>query len=174
MLDEFKDISIRGRLAYGMICLENALRQFGIKDELLDNIILPRIWEFTSSSHLDDWEIQINEIDPTCVLDVELTADTFDLTTLSFNNYTKLLRLYKTLPNDIVELIADTIRIGVANIYAGTESYSPLTLVPLTDVFKTCKKIGLNLPSVETFKNSAFSESQGWGDERPREYFIKE
>ena len=171
MEDNFRDISIRGRLAFGMTCLEEVLRKYNINDELLDTIVLPKIWEFTSSSHLDEWEMKINEIDPTCVLDIELTEQNFDLTTISYNTYRDLLNLYKTLPTEIVELIAEIIRIGVANIYGGTESYSPATLEPLANVLIICKRLNVDLPKIDQFKKSTFSQFHGWGDERPREYF---
>ncbi|HET6228381.1 MAG TPA: hypothetical protein VFF27_19020 [Bacteroidia bacterium] len=171
MIEEFKDISIRGRLAYGATCLEEALHQLGIRDEYLDKLVLPRIWEFTSSSRLDEWDTQINEIDPTCVLDIELTEKTFDLTTISFNDYKALFKCYQSLHKEIVELISEVIGIGVANLYGGTEDFSACTLESLANVIEICNKMKLKMPNVEPFRKSSFSEFHGWGKERPRESF---
>ena len=44
---DFKKISIRGRVAFGICCLENAMDEYKVSGEGW-NILLERLWSFTS------------------------------------------------------------------------------------------------------------------------------
>src|SRR5687768_15520281 len=116
MINNFKEISIRGRLAYGVTCLEKALEQFNIKNDLIEKEVLPVIWEFTKSTDLAKWEESINKIDPLN----EVSGPLKDL--------------YGQLPSFIPEMISNVIEIGAGNLYGGTGEYSLSTLQPLKRV----------------------------------------
>jgi hypothetical protein len=133
MTSSFKEISIRGRLAYGVSCLENAFKHFNIESDLLKKEVLPEIWAFTSSSDLANWDTSVRRIDPVCVLD-----DTVP------NN--PLQKLYRSLPTSIVEMISDVIEIGTGNLYGGTSGNSPFSIEPLLRIVKTCKMCHIKLP----------------------------
>lgn len=154
---EFYQISIRGRLAFGMTCLEKLVIALESDHPLLQTNVFPKIWEFTSSDDLSEWEENINEIDPVCVLDDEVN--------------TKLKELYNNLPKDIVSTIGDVISIGTENLYGGTNNNSPSTLEPLNSIIKRMIKLNIPLPDIMPFKKSSFSEFHGWGENRERNYY---
>lgn len=158
MTTEFNNISIRGRLAFGMTCLEKLVTYFNADHPLLRTVVFPKIWEFTSTDDLGEWEESINNVDPICVLDDSTESD--------------LKTLYKKLPKDLVSTIEDVICIGTLNMYGGTGTNSPSTLKPLNEVLKTMTKLKLPLPDIQTFKKSTFSESHGWGDNQTRDYYL--
>jgi hypothetical protein len=158
MTNDFNDISIRGRLAYGMTCLEKLVINLNADNPLLQTIVFPKIWEFTSTEDMGEWEQNIRDVDPVCVLDDTADSD--------------LKALYNNLPNDIVSTIEDVIEIGIANIYGGTGDNSPMTLEPLNSVIKTMTKLKVPLPDLRTFKKSSFSEFQGWGNNQTRDYYL--
>ena len=104
-----KELSIRARLAYGAYCLEIALN--GYKEESCLVKLIDKIWEFTLSSSLDDWQSEINDMSPHCILDP--TPGALD----DFNYMTKeeglaLYEAYKKLPPFIVSIIDEVINIG--------------------------------------------------------------
>ncbi len=154
---EFKQISIRGRLAFGMTCLEKLVITLNSDHPLLQTIVFPKIWEFTSTEDLSEWEENINNIDPVCVLDDEVNS--------------KLKELYNKLPKDIVSTIEEVITIGTANLYGGTNNNSPSTLEPLNSIIKTMIKLNVPLPDIRPFKKSSFSEFHGWGENRKRDFY---
>jgi hypothetical protein len=158
MTDSFNEISIRGRLAYGVSCLENALLHFNIQNDLLEKEVLPRIWSFASSSDLTAWDDSVKEIDPVCILDNNSPGS-------------RLQKLYRSLPTIIIEMISDVIEIGAGNLYGGTTGYSPFSMKPLLRVIKTCKMNHISLPQLEPFKRSSFEEMHGWGFEREKSFF---
>ena len=164
MTDSFQEISIRGRLAYGVTCLESVLKHYGIKNELLDEIVLPSIWAFTSSRDLGAWDNSINKIDPN-----NLLGDSVIISSSNAENPLK--RLYQSLPDFIVEMISNVIEIGTANLYGGTQQGSPHSLKPLKNVIQACKMNNVTLPDITPFKKSLFEEYHGWGHERERNFF---
>lgn len=172
MINEFTEISIRGRLAYGALCLEETIRKLSISNELLHTLILPRIWDFTSLKDLSGWDERINEITPCCILEFEPVQEEFDCKTISFETYQRVFDFYSSLPTDITDLIDYVIEIGTANLYGGTGEDSSYTLSPLSQVLDSCMKLGIELPLVEPFRKSKFSEFHGWGNEHLREYFV--
>ena len=159
IVDNLREISIRGRLAYGASCLENAIRYFDVKDDLLEKEVLSRIWAFTSSSDLSEWDKSVTEIDPVYVLHENRPSGPLKI-------------LYKTLPSDIPDLISDVIEIGAGNLYGGTGDYSPFSLNPLERVIIKCISLQIELPQLEPFKKSRFTEEHGWGIERDKSFFI--
>ena len=166
MIDSFKEISIRGRLAYGARCLENALAQYAINEKLLTQLLLPRIWEFTRSEDLSAWEQEINQIDPDVLLDAgaQRSMSTQEAT---------LFQLYHSLPTFITEMISDVIEIGTANLYGGTGSYSVHSLKPLERVIQSCKSHNISLPDLAPFYKTRFEEEHGWGKERDQNFYLQ-
>jgi hypothetical protein len=158
MTTEFQDISIRGRLAFGMACLEKLVDDLNSNHPLFQTIVFPKIWQFTSTDNLGEWEQNIRDVDPMCVLDDKADSD--------------LKVLYNKLPKDIVSTISDVIEIGTANIYGGTDNNSPMTLEPLNSVINTMTKLEIPLPDIQTFKKSSFNEFHGWGDNQTRDYYL--
>jgi hypothetical protein len=163
--ENFKDISIRGRLAFGAVCLENAFRYFNIKSELINNVIMPTIWEFISASDLSKWEQDINYVDPVCYMNSQIKTDYSSLNV-------KIGELYANLSPVLLDLISDVIEIGTGNIYGGTNDYSPITLKALEKVLDKCTAVGVPLPDITLFKKSSFGEAHGWGNERNRNFFL--
>jgi hypothetical protein len=170
LIEEFQDISIRGRLAYGMCCLEKMVDHFNSNNSLLTLLVFPKIWEFTSSSALDEWERYMNEIDPVCILDPQATFRNFP--SLNKKTFDELALLYKTLPKVITETVSDVIQIGTANIYGGTNNNSPSTSKPLNRVIKSMQTQKILLPNIATFKKAVFNEFHGWGNENQRSYYL--
>lgn len=158
MTNEFNDISIRGRLAFGMICLEKLVSSSNVDHTLLQTIVFPKIWKFTSTDDLGEWEQEIRDVDPFCVLDDTTDSD--------------LKMLYYKLPKYIVSTIEYVIEIGTSNIYGGTGDNSPMTLEPLFAVIDTMTKLKVPLPDINTFKKSSFSEFHGWGNSQTRDYYL--
>jgi len=158
IINSLKEISIRGRVAYGASCLENTLLHHGIQDDLLENI-LSRIWKFTNSTDLGEWDQLINKVDPVCILDENKPTDPLYL-------------LYQRLPPDIVNMISDVIEIGTGNLYGSTDNYSPSSLEPLLRVIDKCVTLKIELPKLDSFKKSTFSEYHGWGLERDKSFFL--
>ncbi|RYY00607.1 MAG: hypothetical protein EOO53_21555 [Gammaproteobacteria bacterium] len=159
-MKDFKEISIRGRYAFGAVCLERALEHYGIANYFFKTIPLSSIWEFTSEQKLDAWDINVRRIDPECY---DNEVDVPDENIAAF---------YRSMHPTILDILSDLIEIGASNLYGGTEGYSPSSLIPLERILKTCAKAKIPLPDISPFAKSSINEERGWGYPRDRSFFI--
>lgn len=66
----FKTISIRGRFAFGVMCIEKYLFENKIENPWVEKILI-LLWEFTNSESLDIWDEKISDINPQNILEVD-------------------------------------------------------------------------------------------------------
>jgi hypothetical protein len=152
-IEQLKRISITGRMALGITCLENILRTLSIECEELSKFI-SLLWKFTSSNTLDDWEEQVCQ-------EVELL---FRSKETSVSQVSKI-------PLYIFEIIDEVIEIGRGNLYCGIREYSEYTLFALLKVLNSMEKNNFAIPRLDKFKKSSFSEFDGWGNRVDPSYF---
>jgi hypothetical protein len=163
-----KQLSIRSRMALGITCLERLLKGFAIAHPLCK--VIDHLWEFTSSNQLDDWLDIAYEMAPDCILDPHPTAiENFSF--LSTDFVKELKTTYNSLPDDIIKAIEAVISIGMNNIYSGVENYRPRTLQPLREVLKITQSNEVSIPDIDIFLRSPFSEQDGWGEARSKQFF---
>lgn len=160
MINELKSISIRGRLAFCLKCLENAFLQEG-KTGVESNFILGNLWEFTSSNALDDWEPKIDEITPVCLLDGKFDISEFYI--IDHEMVVRLRNFYLSNPEYLNELIDYSISVGVNNIYGNTNEYSSLTLEPTLKVIELCEINNVTIPPIKNFVRFSYNIDNGWG-----------
>ena len=92
-IDVFKNISLNGRVAYGISCLENTLLylNYNVEDW---KIVLEYLWEFTNIEFLDDWSSKVVEIIPSHFLEFR-TYEEHDFEYLDKNSFQYLYNLYQ-------------------------------------------------------------------------------
>ncbi len=165
MIEEtlFKTISIRGRFAFGVMCIEQYLFENKIEDTWVEKILI-LLWEFTNSESLDIWDEKISDINPQNILEVDYEMFPNDFPTITASEYNELKSLYQILDKALIKLISDTIEIGTSNLYGGTGEYSKFSLTPTIEVYQTANKVISNPPKIEKFIQFKFSESNGWGN----------
>jgi len=159
----FKKISIRGRFAFGIKCIERYISENKIEINRIDKL-LSQLWEFTESENLDVWDEKISDLNPTNILEVEYEKFPNDFPTIDASEYKELKKIYQNLDEDLIKLISETIEIGTSNLYGGTGEYSAYSLIPTIEVYKIAEKVLSKMPDVNSFIQFKFSEFNGWGD----------
>ena len=144
----FEQISIRGRMAYGITCLENLCETWNIKNEKM-NLLIECLWTFTLSVHLVKWDEEIHSLLPDND-EIETYANEF-----KYDNLNSVQQ--KVLSNTIW----DVIEIGQGNLYGAFNS--KFSLLPLMVVIETLEKQNIELPEITQFEKSKVSEHNGWG-----------
>lgn len=162
METELKKISIRGRFAFCLACLHNAMQQEGISSQRLA-LVLERMSAFLNTNHLDDWEKKIVEVSPDTLFDDHPDNKFDDYETVSAAELLQLMSTYKDIPKNILELIDLSINVGLSNLYGGTGEYSPLTLDATAKVINLMISSGYPLPSLQEFASYSFNDNNGWG-----------
>jgi hypothetical protein len=150
VLIELRKTSIRGRMAFGITCLELACQAFAL-DTLELQQLINHLWSFTSTLDFCQWEEDLIDGVGGYFLDL-------------YDNRHK--------PSQSSEVYSLNIfEIGRGNLYGGTGEYSEFTLRHTAKVIGILQFLHLTLPKFSNFSRSRFSEEYGWGTPVPASYF---
>ena len=174
---QFKKISIRGCVAYGICCLENALEYYKIQGEGW-NFLLKKLWWYTELSAENDpnrgnclplerWWALIGEIFPKYQKNVgwnydELKAQLHNDDNIPTPRELDLLLESYNQTNDVIdELVICVYDIGTNDLWAGIRKTSPATLMGVQKLLDIMYKQKLPLPPKEPFEKYVFHK-KGW------------
>jgi hypothetical protein len=82
MNSEFYNISLRGHVAFPVLCLKNAIEKFNQKNNSFD-IVLNILWSLTSMKYVDEWLYKVSRIMPLSIFDDQYE----DNNKISFSQY---------------------------------------------------------------------------------------
>ncbi len=166
---EFKDVSIIGRMAFGIIILDQLLP---LKTPEL-NTLIDTLWKFTEGAEDETaLERKLSELDPFSILDDHPKNN---LGNYNFYDEDFLLRLkeqYLIIPRDIHTAISAVIETGCSYLYGSITENGAYTFEYLDDLIEIAKSYDVDIPSLKAFKRSSFKENHGWGDPRSRSFWI--
>ncbi|MES2776855.1 MAG: hypothetical protein V4722_21945 [Bacteroidota bacterium] len=164
--NEFRNVSIRGRMAFGIICFENALKHFDYDVEDWQ-MILRELWSFTEIEYIDEWLYSFAEYKASSILeDLSFSEKGFEKLTRS--EYGILKKLYFNSDNLIQELTDLLFWLGTVEMYGQIVDNSPKTLEELQKIMNVMATNGIQLPQGSLFLKFSFTED-GWGKGFTRE-----
>lgn len=164
--DWIDQISIRGRMAYGLLCIEKAQRAFAVHSKSI-NTLLGDLWKFTSMKRLDEWEQEIlpwrrfiAAFEDDCIENEEWRefAAEWGIGHLDLQRQKDLGRML---------MLAE--KIGGDNLYSAFNNDT--TAAPLFELIEIMTDIGVPLPGRGGVSMSKIEEKDGWGELRPREFY---
>lgn len=174
---QFEKISIRGCVAYGICCLENALEHYNLHGEGW-NFLLKKLWWYTELSAALDSTINCLPLERWAYLNTNIEPGKLE----SFANYDEFskaknwwfiedmptIKEYSMLKetyegcNHVINLICKHLhQVGVSDLWAGIGNTSPNTLIPLQELINLMYEQQIPLPSIEPFKQYVFHKP-GW------------
>lgn len=154
-------VSMRGRVAYAIICLEEAILQLAQEpDEWA--WLLRRLWTYTSARRLDDWQDEAVEVTSNVILHYEQYPDkSFDYLTEA--EVSTLRVLYEASDPTLSRLVDLVYEIGTLELFGGLEGGAPESLQGLGAVVSLLRDKGIPGPSVALVADKSFTEEHGWG-----------
>lgn len=160
--NDFKKISLNGRVSYGISCFENTLvhLNYNVSDW---KMILEYLWEFTSIEYLDDWSGIVSEIIPENLLEFK-TYEEHDFEYLDENNFKYLYRLYQNIDEKIDFVMTAIYNIGCAHAYSGIVGCGEESLEELGILIDYMIKSNIPLPDIGPFIRFSITENKGWGN----------
>jgi hypothetical protein len=164
-MDKFKEVSIRGRAAYAILCLEKVITHFGL-DKYDWSFILHQLWSITKSK-LGSWHYPLAECTGRSIINDEEYLD--DLEFLTKERFWELNTLYKKSNSIILRIIDLIFEISTRDLYSSIVNASPDTLIYLREIIDLMEQNNISLPDVNLFKKFPFTENEGWGREFTRE-----
>ena len=164
-ISEFNDISIRGRMAYGICCLERILARDNIRSKDWD-FVLNLMWEYTSLPYdniedvrnLDDWDYEAAEcrfgaVENRVQGGKNVHSRPYDLPDEKF---TFVAKAYKNF-QDIYPVAGKIFEVGLAELCGGEKYPGYATSQCLSELLVLIEKTGIEFPSIEPFKKYAFN-----------------
>lgn len=185
--EEFSKISIRGRVAYGICCLENAMIKYNISGEGW-NILLKRMWEYTTLSGALDRKIGMLTLEKWMNLTKFLPKQEYYYGAPNYklfverrvcypeeppteDTYNKLFDSYHGHKNEVINKMCSIVfDIGSDEMYAGIDEKSKVTLDDLQEMLDIMYENEIPLPDIEPFRQYVFHKSgwdydlHGWGE----------
>lgn len=163
---QLRTVSIRGRVAYGTVCLETIL--MSATDVTQFTPLLACLWEFTSSTDLSEWEEKIMDFYSESVLD-----NTREIKSLSLESSQRLRANYAALSTSQLTCIDEAIEIGRGNLYAGVVGHSAATLASTMHLVRYLQTHSYPLPPIDKFLRSPFNQENqhGWGKSVDHNFF---
>ena len=158
---KFVDISIRGRIAYVILCFENYVK---VKYPDVDmQPVLRLMWSVVDSSdYIDNSAYKYLEIVPECLFEKDhYSTDVFEeLTEDEYNRFTKILNSDDPDLNSIMMSVYD---IAMEYAYTNITNHGNETYEYLDKVIAILNNNSIPLPDIDKVSMSRFSESEGWG-----------
>ncbi|PHN04592.1 hypothetical protein [Flavilitoribacter nigricans] len=177
-----KKISIRGRFAYGLWCLEELAASRGNSDPALTTLI-NKLWKVTESETLGWWEDLLVEHNPKVMIpdyiafkEGRVSLRAIDLSTIdTATDFAARAAFLQSLEEPIPELLDKLAQIANQNLFAGTEIYSELTYQSTTQLIEILDaEKDYDRPGLEIVAFSKFSGNDGWGIPFPRAKIVAE
>lgn len=144
--DRFRQISIRGRGAYILVCLESLLKQLNILHDL--DSLLDRLWEQVETMDVVSWHDRVLDIFPEYPHDLKEHIKT---------------EVSNELLNDIHSILETALELGSPDIEMREGEDNPETLLLVSEVIERLLKHEVQCPALEPFKRSPYDECNGHG-----------
>lgn len=158
MKELIEKISLRARVAFIILCIENSLRK---ENSFIKwSKVLDVFWSQTSMQFVDEWLYEISKVMPDSIL-----VDEYDENeTISLKEYSELKILYRNSPKYIFELMEFAFECGTIDLYGSVDNNSDKTIAPVLKCIEIMKENNIELPNIELFKKYSISENGGWGN----------
>lgn len=161
-LEKFRCTSIRGRVAYGISCIENALIALNY-DPNDWKIVLYHLWEFTCADNIEDCNTIANELIPENLLEFK-TYEEHDFELLSKDEFQYLYNLYQKIDESIDILLYAIHELGASHAYSEISGYGESSLKSLERLISCMIDYNYPLPDIEPFLKYSIEEDEGWGN----------
>ena len=158
---DFENISMIGRMAYGILCVESYLQSRFPDDDW--TTLSELMWEATSS-YWDEWDNKFIEVIPEYLFEkVSFVESAFDcLTETEYNSFTELL---KDKPSAVNDLLMKLHELQEVYCYTNIPGRGDEAIQIVLDICGILTQEGVELPSVSFVEFSSFSEKNGWGEQ---------
>jgi hypothetical protein len=159
--NDFVTISIKGRVAFAICCLENAIKHFNYNPNEW-RIVLEKLWAYTNIEFFDDWHYSIAEILPESILEFDIyEEENFEY--LEEEQFEMLQKLYNSSNATVKDIIKFIFDIGISEFYGRLENHGQRTLDKLKILINYMVSNGIQLPDINILKIFSYDDGDGWG-----------
>ncbi len=163
-----KNISLRARVAFIILCIENALEKLVLKDKIQKTLNV--FWHQTSIEFVDEWLYEVSKV----MSDSILCDDYEENDVLTHKDYLYLKESYKSIPKFVFELMECAFECGTIELYGMIDSQSEKTIQIVLKTIQIMEQNSIPLPDMNLFEKFPITENNGWGRAFTREDIFNE
>ncbi len=152
-------LSIRARVAWSILCLEQKLGQDRKNDKSWEEI-LELLWTYTSSNRLDIWDNKTAKIDPEVILfkHPDINAPQTAL-------QKKLILVYQRVDEGTLTILNAIINIGTYYLYGAiSEGDDEECVLQLSRIEEVCVNDNITWPPDDLFAGHTYSPKKPYGE----------
>jgi hypothetical protein len=161
-----ENISIRARVAYGILCLESLINFFQL-DKNKWEFVLKELWKYTNSN-VGRWHEVMSEIIPFSVCE-EIDFQEKGCVIINEQTHNQLKDIYSEVNQDLLAIIDLVFEIGTRDLYSTITNKSQDTLLYIQKINTILNKYKIDPPNYRIFEKYSISENNGWGIEFTRD-----
>ena len=156
----FEDISLRGRIAYGIMCAENyALAKHPERDW---KPVFTELWRISDDIMWDDWADRVADLLPEYIHEGD-SYDEDEFSWIDEAGFEKLKALYAGMSEGWSTIIRDIFDMEEEYAYSSIPGKGTASIRMLEEIIGTLRSEGVELPDAKKVAFSRFEEYDGWG-----------
>lgn len=160
-IKQFKNISLVGRIAYGILCAENYANK--IYHDKNWSPLFELIWSITNSTSWDDWADKYIEVIPEYLFEFDSYEDS-NFEYLTQADYETFSSLQKNTSADWNNILKKIYEIEELYAYSTIPNYGKNSIVIIEEIASILIKASVPLPDIKKVSFSKFNERDGWGN----------
>lgn len=167
---EFKDISIRGRVAYCINCLNNYLKAIYPDSDYSSVIDLAcKITE--NNNYIDESTMAFTEIIPEYLYEFDNYEDA-EFEYISKEQYDSFIRIIPKDDDDLNTIMHSIRDIAWEYCYTSIDDGAKKNLKFIINTVEVLKSKKISIPDIDEYKRFIFSINDGWGDYISRDEYL--
>jgi hypothetical protein len=168
----FVEISNRGRVAFAICCLENAMEYYKINSKGWE-FVLDNLWSFCNQN-MAIWEEKIGEMSPSSICD-NSSFERKGCEYISEEIHDNLKVVYSQSNEVLLKLVDEIYGLGAVNIFVTISSIhlAKQSLPNLQNIINIMTENSIKLPDFNNFLQFPINENKGWGREFSRNEVFK-
>ena len=156
---DFSNISMNGRMAYSILCVEKVLVAKYPDDDW--SVLSKEMWKATST-YWDEWGNRFIEIIPEYLFEFD-TYEESDFEGITKDEYDYFVNLLKGRSDVLNQLLLKLYELQEVYCYTSIPGNGPKASEIVLDICNTLEQNSISLPDISTVAFSNFSEKDGWG-----------
>ncbi len=160
-ISDFNNISMNGRMAYAILCIEKYLQEKFPDDNWTELSML--MWSATSA-YWDEWANKFIEINPEYLFEFKTYAES-GFEAISEAEYNSFVALLKDKPDTVNSLLMKLYEIQEVYCYSSIPANGKEASQIVLDICDILEQNSITLPDISTVSFSRFSERNGWGND---------
>lgn len=167
LVKTLKFVSVRGRTAWSICCLENALEKFAIYNDAWE-VLLTKMWEHTqfpvgNCTYLEAWALFLDYLAPGGRPDNEFSGFKMQMKYTGLpmptqNEYELLQQTLKNTNNCLAAICRGIYETGTERLWGGVYDVGSQNSDATIEIIEVMRQNGISLPSVEPFVGYEYIE----------------